>query len=578
MGGNDCSSLVARVVIVVPHCALSSMKNELRYFIYARKSSEGADRQMLSIEGQLGEIHHVVARNQLTVVGTFTESKSAHIPDNRPVFRQMIKQIRKGDADGIIVWHVNRISRNPKESGEVQQLLQDGIIKSIVLPHREYRSEDNALLFSIETSEANQYSRDLSVNVRRGLKQKYEMGHPPGIAPLGYLNTKSSIRGSNKIVVDPERWHIIRKGFDLMLSGTYSVSQIQTILNNEYGLRTRPGNLRGGRPLSKAGIYRLFTDHFYYGYFYRNGILYKGAYPPLITVHEFDSIQLLLGRQGRPRNKKHIFPFTGFIRCGICGSAITATQKQKFIKSTGLVKTFTFYHCTRRKKGTACTERSYLTAKQLEELVVQEFIQYQTKEPFVQWAMRIAKTSYLREINKYRLLVKSQQEQEQRLEREISNLIDLRIAGSITEPIFLQKKREKEEMLVRAQARTKYTVGHSQDWLSQLEQHLKFAANLVENFKNGDVHFKKKVCQDFGRNWTLTGKKLFVTKVEWLEPIKKYTNAVNGILSRLEPENSIENKEQNHLFRLLSPLVCGLVDEVRTAIHKQKQEFISKIS
>src|SRR6266699_2867144 len=98
-------------------------------------------------------------------------------------------------------------------------MLQDGQIVSIITPYRHFKTEDNALLFSIETSEANQYSRDLSVNVKRGLRQKYEMGHPPGYAPLGYLNTKSSLRGSNKIIVDPKRWHVVRKGFDLILSG-----------------------------------------------------------------------------------------------------------------------------------------------------------------------------------------------------------------------------------------------------------------------------------------------------------------------------------------------------------------------
>src|SRR5882724_9277340 len=120
------------------------MEQKLKYFIYARKSSEGADRQILSIEGQLNELHKIVQRDNLNVVGTFTESKSAHIPNNRPAFTQMIKKIQKGIANGVVVWHTNRITRNPKESGVIQQMLQDGKIVSIITPYRHFRTEDNA--------------------------------------------------------------------------------------------------------------------------------------------------------------------------------------------------------------------------------------------------------------------------------------------------------------------------------------------------------------------------------------------------------------------------------------------------
>lgn len=368
------------------------MEQKPKYFIYARKSTEGYDRQILSIEGQLNELQKIVENENLVVVDTYTESKSAKIPNNRPVFNTMMKRVQKGEANGIIVWHVNRITRNPKESGEVQQFLQDGIITSIITPNRHYRSEDNALLFSIEASEANQYSRDLSKNVHRGLRQKYEMGHPPAFAQLGYLNTKSNIRGSNKIIVDPDRWHIVRKGFDLIVSGVYTISQVLKILNTEYGLCTRPGTKRGGKPLSKSGLYRMVTNPFYYGVFYRNGVMYKGAYKPMITASEFDQIQIILGRKGKPRSQKHVFAYTGFIKCGVCGSSITASKKIKLIKGTGELKTYTLYHCTHRKKGaTACSQRFFIPAQTLEQQITEELEKYQVNAQLSEWAIEITK-------------------------------------------------------------------------------------------------------------------------------------------------------------------------------------------
>jgi DNA invertase Pin-like site-specific DNA recombinase len=547
------------------------MEQKLKYFIYARKSSEGADRQILSIEGQLNELYKLVQRNNLIVVDTYIESKSAHIPNNRPAFNEMIKKIKKGKAQGIILWHINRISRNPTESGQIQQMLQDGKIVSIVTPYRHFRSEDNALLFSIETSEANQYSRDLSVNVKRGLKQKYEMGHPPGYAQLGYLNTKSSIRGSNKIIVDNERWHIVRKGFELVLSGAYTISQVLDILNNEYGLRTRPGNIKGGKPLSKSGFYRMLVNPFYYGVFYRNGILFKGAYKPMITVQEFDQIQLILGRKGKPRSQKHLFAYTGLIKCGVCGSAITASEKQKLIKSTNALKSYTLYHCTHRKKGAAnCTEKYFIPVNILEKQIIEELSNYQVKPIFKDWALTIAKKNSKQEIEKYEKLIAEQSNHENRLHRELNNLVDLRISDGISEIMYLQKKVEKEELLVRVASDKEKLKHQSGNWMQEIEDRFNFTTDIVERFKKADLNTKKEICHDFGWNWTLKEKKLFISKQEWLEPFKKYKDSVERVLSGLEPEKSIVNQRQDILSEYIRPLVCGLVNEVRTDIDKRR--------
>ena len=564
MRGNDYLRPADKSVYRCPSLRFMTMK-KIKYFIYARKSSVGETQQILSIEGQLGELQKMIQRENLAVVDVYKESRSAHIPNNRPKFDEMMKRLAKGEANGIITWHTNRLSRNPKESGHIQQMLQDGIIASIALPYRQCRSEDNALLFSIETSEANQYSRDLSVNVKRGLKQKYELGYPPSYAQLGYLNTKSIIRGSNKIIEDPERWHIVRKGFDLLLTGAYTVPQILDKLNDTYGLRTRPGNIKGGKPLSRSGIYRMFTNPFYYGVFYRNGIQYQGAYKPMITVEEFDAIQLILGRKGKPRPKHHVFAYTGLMRCGVCGSAITACEKQKRIKSTGELKTYTLYHCTRRKKGAAtCTERSYIAVQVLEQLITEELSSYQIHAVFKEWGLTVARANYQNEIEQYQQLIDAQITHEIRLQRELNNLVDLRISGGISEETYFQKKAEKDEQLIRVQARKEGFETKAKNWMEDIENQFNFTIQIVERFQNGDLDTKKEICHDFGWNWVLKEKKLFIDKPEWLEAFKKYKNSVEAVFGRLEPEKIFENKGVNASLELVRPLMCALVDEVRT--------------
>ena len=122
-------------------------KNTIKYFIYARKSQEGDEKQAQSIPDQLREDELVAKRYGIKVVDTLTEEGSAKEPNKRPIFDKMLDRVKKGEANGIICWNLNRLSRNPVDSGKLQWMLQQGLIQSILTPSREYRPNDNAIIF-----------------------------------------------------------------------------------------------------------------------------------------------------------------------------------------------------------------------------------------------------------------------------------------------------------------------------------------------------------------------------------------------------------------------------------------------
>src|SRR3989344_1439613 len=316
----------------------NQIDSNIRFFLYARKSSESEDRQVQSIGDQTDRLTKLAESENLEIVEILSEAKSAKNPDNRPIFTRMLERIEAGEANGILCWEINRLSRNPVDSGKIQWLSQQGILKSIRTITREYKPDDNALILSVESGSANQFILDLKRGVRRGLDSKLEKGQAPILAPLGYLNTKTEVRGENYIVKDPERFDVIRKMWDLMLGGNYNPPKILEMANNEWGLRPRKMKHRGCKPISRSTIYRIFTDPFYIGMFQYGGRTYQGKHEPMITLDEYDRVQLLLGREGKPRPKTHEFPFTGMIRCAECGSAITAIEKTKIIKKTGEMK------------------------------------------------------------------------------------------------------------------------------------------------------------------------------------------------------------------------------------------------
>ena len=143
--------------------------------MYCRKSSESSERQALSLSAQERELNELAIKKSLYVVDTFRESKSARKPNLRIDFNTMIEKIVNKEADGIICWRLNRLSRNWTDTGTILQLLTDGIIKEIVTHERTYTSENtNDILLGVEFGESSEFSKKLSQDIKRGYREKFQ--------------------------------------------------------------------------------------------------------------------------------------------------------------------------------------------------------------------------------------------------------------------------------------------------------------------------------------------------------------------------------------------------------------------
>jgi DNA invertase Pin-like site-specific DNA recombinase len=208
----------------------------MRFIIYCRKSTDTEDKQLLSLESQEHELLQIAQSQGLNVVKTFQESMSAKEP-GRPVFNQMMAMIMAGQADAILCWKIDRLTRNPVDGGQIQWLLQKGNIQLIQTFEKTYLPHDNVLIMSIEQAMASQYIRELSVNVKRGNRAKLERGEWPGPAPYGYLNDKAA----KTIVLDHTLAPYVKEIFTLYATGSYSLKDVAKLLY-ERGLRTKQGN------------------------------------------------------------------------------------------------------------------------------------------------------------------------------------------------------------------------------------------------------------------------------------------------------------------------------------------------
>ncbi len=301
----------------------------MRYILYARKSSESEDRQVQSIDDQLRAVREFAIRTELDVVAELTEAQSAKAPGTRPIFADLLARIERGEAEGILCWSINRLARNPVDSGSLSWLLQRGVLKSIRTVEREYLPEDNVLLMAVESGVANQYILDLRKAVIRGMEGKASRGWFPNRPPQGYCVNPET----REVEPKEPQFKLLRQAWDLLLTGAYTVPQIHAKLKS-WGY-TYGKSEKTAKPLFwESHLYRTFNNSFYHGPFVFRGIEYLGKHIPMVTTEEFARAQQILHKGVRVQPQKHIFPFTGIIRCGKCGCQITAERKTKFYRTT----------------------------------------------------------------------------------------------------------------------------------------------------------------------------------------------------------------------------------------------------
>jgi len=340
---------------------MENTEESVRYCLYARKSSEAEEKQALSIDSQVKEMLQIAARDSLQVADIYKESHSAKDCGQRPVFSQMIEDIKSGKFSGILVWHPDRLSRNAGDLGSIVDLLdQKRLIEIRTYSQRFTNNPNEKFLLMILGSQAKLENDNKSINVKRGLKTRCEMGLWPSVAPTGYLNSKN-VDQRCQVFPDPQRAPIIKEMFLKIGRDGWTGRKVYR------WLKEIKFTSKNNKPISLSNIYTLLDTTFYYGmyeYPRGSGNWYQGKHEPIITKEIFEQARIKLkeniSTERKPYNPD--FAFTKLMRCGACGSGISAQRKYKKL-SNGSVAEYIYYGCT-RNKDIDCGER-YIEEKEL---------------------------------------------------------------------------------------------------------------------------------------------------------------------------------------------------------------------
>ncbi|PIT91688.1 hypothetical protein COU12_01675, partial [Candidatus Jorgensenbacteria bacterium CG10_big_fil_rev_8_21_14_0_10_54_38] len=459
----------------------------MKYIIYARKSTEEDDRQVLSIEAQLVELKEFAAKEKLEIVASLCEAKTAKEP-GRIKFAEMLSFLEHGKADGIISWHPDRLARNSVDGGKIIHFVDRGLIKSLKFPTFWFEPTPQGLfMLNIAFGQSKYFVDNLRENVKRGLKQKIRNGVWPGWAPVGYLNNPKT----RMIDIDKIKAPKVKKLFELYATGKYTLKSLANWCK-EKGLR---GNL--GKEIAIGNIQKILQNIFYIGLMKYGKEIFEGKHEPLISKKLFDKCQEVMSKRGKAQEvRKHNFAFLGLMKCASCGCSITAE----------IQKGHNYYRCT-KKKG-VCQEKHYLREELLKDQIKYFLQKVSLSSQDTEKVLAALDSEQEQAKQEAKSKVESLKERLKQIETKIAKLLDVFLTDVLSTEEYAAKKQELLSQKMELQEKIN---DFEQKGLSWLEPAREFVLSLNQAAKLLETENKKEMTtflKNIGSNHILRNRQL----------------------------------------------------------------------
>ena len=475
-----------------------------RFFGYVRVSTAKQGEHGVSLQEQKDAIVRHAQRNALAVAEWFEERETA-AKRGRPVFNQMLRLLREGKADGVIIHKIDRSARNLKDWADLGELIDAGIEVHFANESLDLHTRGGRLSADIQAVVAADYIRNLREEARKGIYGRLKQGVYPLPAPLGYLDMGA---GKPK-EPDPAKALLVRKIFELYATGRYNLDGLVEEMHR-LGLRNR-----NGKRVTRNGMSVILNNPFYIGLIRlrRTGETFPGAHEPLIPKALFDRVQRILNGKTNTRSVRHDFLFRRLLICKECGySLIGETQKGH-----------SYYRCHTKGCPTACIREEAVEATVLERLLPLEFSEeeksyLQTRVPQlkVDWENQREE-----EINALALRIKS-------LEDRLGRLTDAYIDRLIEKEIFEQRKTallmERKELEEKMAA----LKDGSRSVPDRLQEFLELAGSAYLLYKTGLNGEKRDLFKILTSNRQVMAKNVELTLAEPFQTVANRFENSNG--------------------------------------------------
>jgi site-specific DNA recombinase len=460
-------------------------------FLYARKSTDVEDKQVLSIDAQINELREFAEKEQVHIVAELIEKQSAKNP-GRPIFNDMLARIESGEADGIVAWHPDRLARNSVDGGKIIYLLDTEKIKALKFPTLRFEPDSQGkFMLNIMFGQSKYYVDSLSENTKRGLREKVRRGEFPFHAPFGYVNDYRTKR----IVVDRQRAAIVNEVFERYATGNETLDSLRHYLATR-GVRTKNGNLVG-----RTFVSWMLSNPLYYGHFLYDGEMHEGVHETIISKKLFDDAQEVLNERWRyaPSEKKsEPKAFLGLLRCATCGGAITAE----------IQKGHTYYRCTRKIRATTRCLQPFIREEALDAEISALLKPYSLRADWADQMLELVKKEKQQSAQSAAQVAAQKRSEIEKINLRLQKLLDSFLDELIDRETFTTEKAKlmSRKKTLEEQS-TALSTGQA-NWLEPFQKWVLTAKNAGEIAVSGSLQQKRVLAQQvFGSNLVLDCKK-----------------------------------------------------------------------
>jgi site-specific DNA recombinase len=308
----------------------------------------------VSLPEQREAIERHAKKHELPISQWFEERETA-AKRGRPIWNEMLKLLRNGKAQGVVIHKIDRSARNLKDWADLGELIDQGIEVHFANESLDLQSRSGGLSADIQAVVAADYIRNLREEAKKGIYGRLKQGFYPMRAPIGYLDNGA---GKPK-TIDPVQGALVRLAFELYASTKFS---IPTLADEMYhrGLRNHTGS-----KMTRSGIGKMLNNPFYLGIIRlrKTGQTFQGNHEPLITKALFERVRDILEGRFNTRTKTHAFLFRRLVKCKGCGYSLIGETKKGFV----------YYRCHTKTCPTTSLREEVLDARITNELKKLEF-------------------------------------------------------------------------------------------------------------------------------------------------------------------------------------------------------------
>ena len=448
----------------------------MKAVIYARNSTEGQREE--SIEGQLRECTQYCDKNGITIVRHYIDRAFSAKTDNRPEFLQMIKDSAKGLFDMVIVWKLDRFSRNRYDSAHYKALLRKNGVKVVSATENIADGPEGIILESLLEGMAEYYSAELSVKVTRGhTENALKCKTNGGTLPLGYCSDSEQ-----NILIDPITAAIPIEIFTRYDNGE-TIKEICDELNSR-GLKTR-----NGKKFKVNGVSIILSNRKYIGEYRYRDVVTPDGIPAIIDKDMFERVQERMAKNKRaPARKKaeDEYLLTTKLFCGTCGRIMAG---ESGTSGTRKVKHY-YYKCGGAKRHLGCTRKA-IKKDWIEKVVVLQTVARVLKDEEIE---RIA-DALLKMQEQEDTTIPAMQAQLKECEKAIENMLNAIQSGILTEStkgrleqLEEQQRNLKVAILQAEIKRPKYSKEKIINWISRFKggnpNNRNYQRQIIDTFVN----------------------------------------------------------------------------------------------